>query len=137
MLSSNSALMGLLTRSLGAAAADRQVQELAATTTSEMVKQFTKNTRGKTFVPTSVSGEWSLALVDQEKASSGITPKGSPTAMPQCWQAWVAGFAWYIDTGAICGAVSLATFYVAMAGGAVCFAGLFTSGMVINWNNAC
>jgi hypothetical protein len=49
----------------------------------------------------------------------------------------VAAFAWYIGTGAICGAVSLATFEVAMAGGVVCFVGLFTSGMVINWNNAC
>lgn len=57
--------------------------------------------------------------------------------MPKCWRAWVAAFAWYIGTGAICGAVSLATFEVAMAGGVVCFVGLFTSGMVINWNNAC
>lgn len=39
--------------------------------------------------------------------------------------------------GVLRGAVSLATFEVAFAGGVACFAGLFTSGMVINGNNAC
>lgn len=131
----NDALVSLLTTAVGAAAADRQVQELAATTTSEMVKLFDKNTRGKSFVATSVNGEWSLALADKGKSTTGATPMGS-TVMPQCWQAWVAAFAWYIGTGGICGAVGLATFMVAMVGGFVCWAGLFTAGMVINWNNA-
>lgn len=103
-----------------------------------MVQRFTENTREKAFVATSVTGEWSLTLVDQVKAFTGVTvtPMGSPIVLPRCWKAWVAAFAWYVGTGSICGAVSLATFYVAMIGGAVCFVGLFTSGMVINWNNA-
>lgn len=66
-LSGSAALASLLVASVGAAAADRQVQELAATTTSKMVAEFNQQTRGKSFVPTSVNGEWSLALVDSPR----------------------------------------------------------------------
>jgi hypothetical protein len=137
VLSGNDALMSLLTVSVGASVVDRQVQELAATTSTDMVKQFAMNTRGKTFVVTSVNGEWGLTLEDQATVSSKVSPMGSPTMLPACWQAWVAAYAWYVGAGTICGAVSVATFMIAAIGGAICFVGLFTAGMVINWNNAC
>lgn len=138
LLSSSKALMSLLNTQVGDSQAEIQVQELAAATSTDMVRSFVRNTAGKTFQATQINGEWGVKLVDSKEAKTGdVAAKGSPVVMPKCFQAWVAAFAWYIGTGAICGAVSLATFEVMFAGGVACFAGLFTAGMVINWNNAC
>lgn len=134
-LSSNSPFVMLLTEMVGTAEARRQLQGLAAVTDNETVAAFNRNTAGKVFRPAVISGEWSLDVAD-EAAISYPAPMAA-TQMPACWQAWVAAYAWYVGAGTICGAVSLATFMVAMIGGAVCWAGLFTAGMVINWNNAC
>lgn len=120
---------------------------MAANADTAQVRTFVANTAGKVFEPTVINGEWGLSLVSIGQArnldspdkwtsgtSLGATQKSGPILLPKCWQAWVAAYAWYVGTGAICGAIGLGTF---VAGGFICAAAVWTSGMVINWNNAC
>lgn len=133
-LSQSSALVSLLSTLYAESDVDQEIRKLAATASADYLDLFLANTEGKTFKVSVMNGEIGMSLVE---AQSGGFETQDSTQLPKCAKAWAAAFAWYIGTGAICGALTVATFMVAMIGGIACFVGLFTSSMIINWNNSC
>ncbi|RRD50064.1 hypothetical protein [Arachnia propionica] len=114
----------------------------AATLTEADIEDLVRNTEGKHFELTEVDGQVQLALVEGEgepvvERVSLSTGYGSLGAMPlkrlprygyDCWQAYVAAYAFALGTGMVCWPAGLWAL-ACSAGSSVLFP--------INWNDAC
>ena len=129
-LNESSALVDGLSQIYGKANVSQQIEQLAAVTTNESAAQFKSNTEGKRFEIRGGGDDIAINILPATDMSSATLESGPGL---QCPKAWVAAYLYYIGSGAICGAVSLATF---MAGFA-CAGFAWTAGQAVDWTRAC
>lgn len=133
-LASSKALSSLVSLTIPKKKRSAYLRVLAALSTKSQVNRLVKKTKGKHFVVTVKGSSISVKLVKGSGKSVVKKTGYAPLAGPQCAEAYIAWYAWWAATGAICGAVSIAN----PAAGVLCALGFgLFSFVFIDFNNAC
>lgn len=134
-LASSKALSSLVSLTIPKKKRSAYMRVLAALSTNSQVNRLIKKTKGKHFVVT-VNGTSISVKIVKGNGKSVIKKKKVYTSLgaPQCVEAYIAWYAWWAATAAICGAVSIAN----PLAGIICALGFgLFSFTFIDFNNAC